>query len=124
MVSRKTLLSNLPCSGVIASPSKLRTVNSVVRFDESLLNNGAATARTTGGFCQKVVCGRTIASGDFIDDPIKGKLRFTIAGLARRDCILCTPDCCGTQSQDFKVHIRVLSTGRKCAGSHAPPVFS
>jgi len=53
-----------------------------MRFDESLLNDAAAAARTTGGFCQEIVCGRAVASGDFIEDPIKRKLRFTIAELA------------------------------------------
>src|SRR5438105_7581597 len=84
----------------------LQTEDSAIGFDESLLDHAAAAARASGRFRQEVIGGRGIASGDFIQDPIKRKLGVVIARLAGCDRLLRAANRIGADGEKFDSHIR------------------
>jgi len=58
--------------------------NSAVGFDESLLDDAAAAARTLSGFGKEIIGGSAVASRYFVENPIERQLSIFVASLTGR----------------------------------------
>jgi len=62
--------------------------NSAIGFDESLLDDAAAAARTLSGFGKEIVGGRAVVSRYFVENPIERQLSIFVTSLTGRYCVL------------------------------------
>src|SRR5215831_3137347 len=83
----------------------LNTENAPVGFNERFLDNAATTPWTSGRLGEEVIGSRAVASGDFVQDPIKRQLGIRVACFARRDHLLRATDRNGAERDDVDIHI-------------------